>query len=63
MINIALSPVMNTGYNDRELKFDMPVFLRDKVRPFGPDVGYAAFLFYFWYLRDDGKPCVSPVKK
>lgn len=142
-INITLNPVTNTEYNDRELtKFDMPMFLRDKVRPFGPDVGYTALLFYvsqakgglvnagnysnaafdglfansqmtsgtkrlydldrmqnilmrdlplvpiierpsqiavkkgiscwfgktsntfnFWYIRDDGKPCVSPVKK
>ena len=142
-INITLNPITNTEYNDRELtKFDMPMFLRDKVRPFGPDVGYTALLFYvsqksgglvnagnysnaafdglfaqsqkqsgakrlyslermqnivmrdlplvpiierpsqivvkkgiscwfgktsntfnFWYLRDDGKPCVSPVKK
>ena len=142
-VNISLNPVTNTEYNDRELtKFDMPMFLRDKVRPFGPDVGYTALLFYvsqakgglvnagnysnaavdglfadsqkvagskrlydldrmqailmrdlplvpiierpsqivvkkgiscwfgktsntfnFWYLRDDGKPCVSPVKK
>ena len=142
-INITLSPITNTEYNDRELtKFDMPMFMRDKVRPFGPDVGYTALLFYvsqksgglvnagnysnaafdglfaqsqkeagakrlyslermqniamrdlplvpiierpsqiavkkaiscwfgktsntfnFWYLRDDGKPCVSPVEK
>ena len=142
-INITLNPITNTEYNDRELtKFDMPMFMRDKVRPFGPDVGYTALLFYvsqksgglvnagnysnptfdglfaksqqvagaarltllnqmqdivmrdlplvpiierpsqiavkkgiscwfgktsntfnFWYLRDDGQPCVSPVKK
>jgi len=46
-ISITLNPVTNTEYNDRELtKFDMPMFLRDKVRPFGPDVGYTALLFY-----------------
>ena len=46
-VTITLNPITNTEYNDRELtKFDMPMFMRDKVRPFGPDVGYTALLFY-----------------
>ena len=45
-IPITLDPLTATEYNDRELKFDMPMFLRDLVRPFGPDAAYAALLFY-----------------
>ncbi|MEZ5100004.1 MAG: ABC transporter substrate-binding protein [Thermoleophilia bacterium] len=46
-IEITLSPISAQEYNDRELtKRDMPMFLRDLVRPFGPDVGYTTLLFY-----------------
>jgi peptide/nickel transport system substrate-binding protein len=46
-IPITLNPITAQAYNDRELtKKDMPLFLRDLVRPFGPDVGYASLLFY-----------------
>jgi peptide/nickel transport system substrate-binding protein len=45
-IPIELSPITATEYNDRELKRDMPMFLRDRIRPFGPDAAYAALLLY-----------------
>jgi peptide/nickel transport system substrate-binding protein len=46
-IDIELNPITAQEYNDRELtKKDMPLFLRDLVRPFGPDVGYTSLLFY-----------------
>lgn len=45
-IPITLAPISGEEYNTRETKRDMPMFLRDRVRPFGPDAGYAALLFY-----------------
>lgn len=45
-IPITLDPITGEQYNDRELKGDMPMFLRDRIRPFGPDAAYAALLLY-----------------
>ena len=43
---IELSPITAAEYNDRELRRDMPMFLRDRIRPFGSDAGYAALLLF-----------------
>lgn len=45
-IPIQLAPISASEYNDRELQGDMPMFLRDRIRPFGPDAAYAALLLY-----------------
>ena len=44
---IELSPISAAEYNTREgVQRDMPMFLRDRIRPFGPDAAYAALLLY-----------------
>ena len=45
-IPLSLEPISAVEYNDREQKGDMPMFLRDRIRPFGPDAAYAALLLY-----------------
>lgn len=46
-INITLAPIPLAQFTDRTLtKRDMPMFLNDAVRSFGPDAGYSALLFF-----------------
>ena len=46
-IDITLAPISQAEESTRELvKFDMGMYLRDYNRPLGPDVGYAALLWY-----------------
>ena len=45
-ISISLAPISGGEYNDREFNGDMPMFLRDRIRPFGPDAAYAASLLF-----------------
>ena len=45
-IQISLEPISAGEYSDREVKGDMPMFLRDRIRPFGPDAGYASQLLF-----------------
>lgn len=46
-IPVRLEPISQSEENTRELtKLDMGMFLRDYNRPLGPDVGYAALLWY-----------------
>lgn len=46
-IPITLNPIPLAQYTESDLtKKDLPMFIRDAIRPFGPDVGYTSLLFY-----------------
>ena len=46
-INITLNPIPIAQYTESDLtKKDLPMFIRDQIRPFGPDLGYASLLLF-----------------